>query len=891
MFPALACTEGALEHDALGGPRQGALGDLLPGFPNRALISGRWEEHLRAHAGGAGRAGAVCLHINRLQDIYDCYGLQAHESVLGEVAGRLSDGAGRDGLVAVVGVDEVVVVLPDVGSTEASAVGKGLIEAIGPTVLVNGREAPVTASAGVALTGTRGPDVNRLMEDAALASHVAAKRGPGQVEVFEPGLRHKAEARLDCETELYSALARGELQVWYQPIVSVRNGALVGAEALIRWPDARRGFVRPDEVVAAAERSGLIGDLGETVLRSACRDVAGWRSRPELANMAISVNVSGLQLSDPAFSELVKDCLRAAGLEPGALCLELTENALTHLSTATVTVLGQLRSLGVSLAVDDFGTGFSSLAYLREFPLQVLKLDRCFVAGIGTRRTDTAIVRSTLELARALGLMTVAEGVETLEQLECLRDLGCDNAQGYFWSLALPAAEFLGRAARLGGDVTQPVPGPASYVEEQASISTSEGGPGAESNLGARGPWWALLDALPLPVAVLARDGEILAVNKPWELLDDASADLAHGRGVGGNYLEVCERRALAHGLRAVLAGERDTFSVQYYDKVAKSARRYLMLAAPVTSGPGAAVVSVVDITEVHNAELARTQHMEALGRLAGGIAHEINTPCQFISDNLTFLANAWGPVAHVLRSSRAAAEKLRAGAAPEEVVGCLGPSWEGDDLDFTLAEVPEAIAQSKEGVDRVATIVRAMKSFGHPDGTDPEPTDINRLVADTLTVARNELKYVADVSTDFGAVPMTVCYRAAVSQAVLNLLVNAAHALQGSHEATGRRGRLALRTWAEDEAILIEVSDTGPGIPPNVLPHIFEPFFTTKPVGEGTGQGLAMAWATIVERHGGTIDVRTSPSGTAFVLRLPPHGPLENKARPLSSSVGATGA
>lgn len=284
-------------------------------------------------------------------------------------------------------------------------------------------------------------------------------------------------------------------------------------------------------------------------------------------------------------------------------------------------------------------------------------------------------------------------------------------------------------------------------------------------------------------------------------------------------------------------------------------------------------LATVEDVTERLQLaeELRRAREMEALGRLAGGIAHEINTPTQFISDNLSFLSKSWSLVSELLTRGRGLCQSVGSGQPFDALATQLGELYDTGDVDFLMAEVPEALAQSQEGVERVATIVRAMKAFGHPDRLEPEATDLNRLVTDTLTVARNELKYVAEVVTDLGSLPTVMCYRGAVGQVLLNLLVNAAYAVGKVSEASGRLGRVSVRTWEEDGGfVCAEVSDTGGGIPPDVLPHIFEPFFTTKPVGLGTGQGLALAWSTIVERHHGDIDVVTSASGTTFIIKLP---------------------
>ncbi|MGO9660404.1 MAG: PAS domain S-box protein [Acidimicrobiales bacterium] len=283
-------------------------------------------------------------------------------------------------------------------------------------------------------------------------------------------------------------------------------------------------------------------------------------------------------------------------------------------------------------------------------------------------------------------------------------------------------------------------------------------------------------------------------------------------------------------------------------------------------------IATVEDVTDrLQMAEdLRRAQQMEALGQLAGGIAHEINTPTQFISDNLSFLSTIWGPVADLLRAAHDAAARLRKGDVPGDVASVLEACCQAVDLDFVEAEVPSALSQSQEGVERVATIVRAMKAFGRPDLSSPEPTDINRLAANALTVARNELKYVAEVTVEYGTLPTVKCFPGAISQVLLNLLVNAAYAVGQAHDTTGERGRIDLRTWAEADQVCISITDTGPGIPQDVLPRIFQPFFTTKPFGCGTGQGLAMAWATVVDGHRGRIDVSTSDAGTSFTIRLP---------------------
>jgi C4-dicarboxylate-specific signal transduction histidine kinase len=217
----------------------------------------------------------------------------------------------------------------------------------------------------------------------------------------------------------------------------------------------------------------------------------------------------------------------------------------------------------------------------------------------------------------------------------------------------------------------------------------------------------------------------------------------------------------------------------------------------------------------------------------------------------------------------------LREGGAPDDVAATLEQGCQEADLDFVRAEVPTALSQSKEGIERVATIVRAMKAFGRPDPSEPEPMDINRVVTYALTMARNERKYVAEVTTDLGPLPTVSCFPGAIGQVVINLVVNAAYAVGESRDRTGERGEIKVKTWSEGDRVALSVSDTGPGIPPDVLPRIFQPFFTTKPFGRGSGQGLAMAWATVVDRHAGRIEVATSGAGTTFKITIPVAGPI----------------
>jgi EAL domain-containing protein (putative c-di-GMP-specific phosphodiesterase class I) len=267
----------------------------------------------------------------------------------------------------------------------------------------------------------------------------AKQRAGAAWELFDDALRAHAVARLDLEGELRHALDEGELRVFYQPVVTLDERA-VSAEALVRWQHPTRGLVFPADFIPIAEETGLIVPLGRYVLEEACRQLAVWRrTQPTLAGLTIAVNLSARQLADRDLHRWIADLLTEHGLEPSALCLEITESVLLDESGNATDALRALHDLGVQLALDDFGTGYSSLLSLRRHPVQVLKLDRSFVSGLGHNDSDTAIVGSVIQLAHSLGLRAVAEGVETEEQRDALRSLGCECAQGYLWSPPLPA--------------------------------------------------------------------------------------------------------------------------------------------------------------------------------------------------------------------------------------------------------------------------------------------------------------------------------------------------------------------------------------------------------------------------------------------------------------------
>ena len=272
--------------------------------------------------------------------------------------------------------------------------------------------------------------------------------------------------------------------------------------------------------------------------------------------------------------------------------------------------------------------------------------------------------------------------------------------------------------------------------------------------------------------------------------------------------------------------------------------------------------------------DLHQAQKLESVGRLAAGVAHEINTPVQFVSDSVHFVQGAMRDLEQLIRRYQSAFASIAQSTNDYDILAGVEQAEEVADLPYLLENVPKALARSLEGLDRVATIVRSMKEFGHPDRREMTAVDVNQAIRSTLIIARHEYKYVADVETAFGDIPLVTCHAGDVNQAVLNIIVNAAHAIGDVVKNSGAKGRITITTHADGDSVTISISDTGGGIPANVRARIFDPFFTTKSVGRGTGQGLAIARSVVVEKHRGDLTFETHDGvGTTFFIRLPIDG------------------
>ena len=412
--------------------------DALTGLTNRTLLIDRIEHAIESREDDARLLVLLFCDVDGFKNINDAYGHQVGDAALTAIASRLTAAVRPQDTVARIGGDEFVVFCESVDDMEQATVTASRIRAaVSAPLMIGGEDVEVTLSIGIAVAEA-GEDTNpdTLLRDADEAMYKAKRQGPNVIEMFDEKLRTVAAARIVLLTDLRRASTGRELQLVYQPVVRIEDERTVGAEALLRWEHPTRGRISPAEFIPFAERSGLIVPIGAWVMREACRQGAAWE-RAELgsAPLNLAVNVSGRQLGQGlGLVDLVKDSLAESGLTPTSLTIEVTESALMDDAEAALRVLHELKALGVRIAIDDFGTGYSSLIYLKRFPVDVLKVDQSFVAGLGRNGNDNAIVRSVIDLAQAFDIETIAEGIETVGQLDALRDLGCQLGQGFLWS-------------------------------------------------------------------------------------------------------------------------------------------------------------------------------------------------------------------------------------------------------------------------------------------------------------------------------------------------------------------------------------------------------------------------------------------------------------------------
>lgn len=440
LATALDVTEAKAGEDAL---VYQACHDPLSGLPNRRLFLDRLDQGLRRLARQPSSVCVIYLDIDRFKVVNDAMGHAVGDSLVLATAARLAGAIRPADTLARIDSDEFAVICEGLsGEDEAVGITDRICASMSEALAWEGGALVLSVSAGIALATSTDVNPEALLDNAEAAMRRAKREGRARSSVFAETMRATLVGRLETETALRQSILDGDLRLHYQPIVNLADGQILGHEALVRWAHPTRGLLGPDQFITVAEESGLIVPLGTWVLEEACRQAKRFQNRnPMWSRLTMSVNVSGRQLGEPDLIDLVAAALVVADLKPEHLQLEMTESVLMDDAAATITVLHRLRGLGVRLGVDDFGTGYSSLAYLRRFPVDVLKIDREFVAGLGNDLEDGAIVAAIASLADTLGLSTIAEGVETVLQRDALIGLGSTRAQGYLFARPAPATE------------------------------------------------------------------------------------------------------------------------------------------------------------------------------------------------------------------------------------------------------------------------------------------------------------------------------------------------------------------------------------------------------------------------------------------------------------------
>lgn len=417
--------------------RHAAFHDSLTGLPNRAMFTELLKAEIESSKQKTNHSFAVLfLDLDRFKNINDSLGHTHGDLLLVAFAERLERTLRPIDTLARFGGDEFAILISGMTDmTDAVRVAQRIQDELSQPFVLDKNSAFATSSIGIALSSTGYDRPEDILRDADTAMYRAKENGKARYELFDHGMHARAVSRLQLESDLRQAVERKEFCVYYQPIVSLQTGRLAGFEALVRWNHPRRGLVSPADFIPVAEETGLIVPIGEWVLAEACAKVREWQiASPSHRSLSLSVNLSARQVAQPDLLERITDAIESSKLNPHCLKLEITESVVMENAEAATLMFKQLRSLGVQLSIDDFGTGYSSLSYLHRFPLNYLKIDRSFVTRL-TTENDNAIVRTISTLARNLGMEVIAEGIETEEQYQQLKMLGCEYGQGYLFSV------------------------------------------------------------------------------------------------------------------------------------------------------------------------------------------------------------------------------------------------------------------------------------------------------------------------------------------------------------------------------------------------------------------------------------------------------------------------
>ncbi|WP_415892397.1 EAL domain-containing protein [Neptuniibacter sp. PT8_73] len=417
--------------------------DMLTNLPNRLMLQSRLEQSLAVAKRNGRQLALLLLDLDRFKDVNDSFGHAAGDELLQQVAALLKERLRQVDLVCRMGGDEFALLLDDIQHPEdAGLVANEMIEAISKRwTLSNGRDVAIGGSVGISIYPTQSEDAEALLQHADAALYRAKSEGRGCFHYFTEELTHDARSRLELEARLSRAIDNQELEVFYQPQIDLASGELVGAEALVRWQDPEKGLIGPADFIPLAEQTGLINPIGRFVLKQSCSQLKSWLDKG-YKPISMAVNLSTVQLRHTDICHLVTNVLEQTGLPAQYLELEITESAMMEREQEFIDLLHRLRELGVKVAIDDFGTGYSSLAYLKKFPIDVLKIDKSFVEDIPQDKDDMVIAATIVAMGHSLGFKVLAEGVETEEQLEFLQSKACHYYQGYLSSRPVPYLQF-----------------------------------------------------------------------------------------------------------------------------------------------------------------------------------------------------------------------------------------------------------------------------------------------------------------------------------------------------------------------------------------------------------------------------------------------------------------
>ena len=424
-----------------------AFHDSLTGLANRVLLKERLEHALARARRRRSPLAVLFIDLDGFKRVNDSLGHDSGDMLLVGVGERLVSMVRDCDTVARLGGDEFAIILEEMDSPDRAAeVADRLISSLLASFEIDSKTVSVTASVGIAVCEAGDSTSEELLANADVAMYSAKGNGKARYETFRQGMKLALMERMKLQSDLAHAIDRDELQLHFQPMVDLRTRAITGAEALVRWEHPDRGLLPPSQFIPLAEETGLIVAVDRWVLKEAVRQAKTWQDGGQLHDqLDMSINVSALLFQEPSFVEGVREVIKESGVDPRALILEITESTLMLDSKGTIDKLRSLKRLGVKLAIDDFGTGYSSLSYLRRFPVDVLKIDRSFVEGVTDGPEQAAIIEAIVKLAHDLRLRTVAEGIESADQLRALTDIGCTHGQGYFFARPLPNASELDR--------------------------------------------------------------------------------------------------------------------------------------------------------------------------------------------------------------------------------------------------------------------------------------------------------------------------------------------------------------------------------------------------------------------------------------------------------------